>query len=1664
VKLLLRICLIFICTATYSQPFNNDWIVYDQSYYKFKISEEGIYRISRQTLIESNVPVSSIDPRNISIYAKGEEIPIYFSGESDGVFDATDYIEFYAKGNDGWLDTALYKSSSNQPNPYYSLFNDTLTYFLSWNNSTSNRRYKEENASDFANYFAASYVWKESIEEYHSSYYDGEILTGGSTDPEYVKSEGWMNSPLTIGKNINKSINARNRYVSGPFVEFEAKIAGASNWSAVNNGDHHIRLKIGNQTIDRVFEGYDLITVKQSFSPTEIIAGQNIVNIESIDDRNSNVDRTALAFMKITYPHTMNFANTSYYDFIVEDAANQDAQFVEILLFNGGNNPLLYDVTNQKRIKVVRTLSNYRALIPNGNGRKKCIIASESEVRQINKLEAVGTNGKFTNYALQQLDTSYMILTSQKLITEATTYAAYRRSTGYSTMVIDVDELTDQYAFGISKHPLAIRNFMDDALSNWTFPISNLFLIGKSVSAKLHRQAQANIYAQNLVPTIGNPSTDNLFLTGLQNSNLEAAIPVGRLSAKTISEIDIYLDKVKEFESAPHAQWMKRALHFAGGKSTFEANRHEGFLNTYALDFQSLPQGGQVQTFRKSTSAPFQTSLSDSIRTLINEGVSLLTFFGHSSTTGGFDINIDSPDKLQNRGRYHMILANSCFAGNTHQPNIISTSESYVLERNRGAIAFVATGNLGLAFFLDQYSSAFYRNLYSKAYGKSIGECMQFAVRDIQSQNLEGPLKSVILEMSLQGDPALVLNAQSQADYSVEIGDVEVSPNEITTDLDSFRIRVNAKNIGRFTNDSIWIQIKRKFPNSAIEDEIILKRIPPIAFDREFQFSFPINIINSVGLNEFTFLIDAFNETLELNENNNQIDFDVLVRSGEIIPVFPYEYAIVGNQQPTLKAATAFPFEEEKSYVFELDTSINFNSNFKASATIPSLGGVIEWSPSVLSNMQDSSVYFWRVSKMPQAGEPFDWRTSSFQYLNGESGWSQDHFNQFQDNDRLFLKLDQAKREIQFTDRTRELFVQTYGNLPDDKRNDVKYVVDADTRERGSCFPSPGFLIAVLDSNRLESWETPYFGLNAQNEFGQANRDDWCSPFRNRPEAIFNFQVEDSLQMQKMKEFLNNKIPDGAYVIIFNWFDIEYSKLNAMDSSILKSIENLGSTKIRSIKDDHPFIFTVQKGKKSSVMEVVGDSTNSAIELRRNLSSSAEFGEMTSTIIGPTDNFRRLAYEFRSLESNSSDSVRFEIRGIDRFNGSEDILYAGNELRMDTATSSLVDNSIYDQLKIKFFAFDQANQTPPQLKRWQLSYTELPDLSINPNELLNVKKDTLLQGEKFEMEVAISNISNVDIDSVKVKLRLVNVSGQIQEIDLAKLPPVNADSTVILNINIPTLSQVGKNTLFIEINPSLEIAEQYAFNNIGQYDFFVTRDRNNPLLDVTFDGRHIINGEIISSKPLINISLEDDNKYLAIDDTASILVSLVKPDGSEEQLTYGVNANYQLRFTPANLPENKARVIFTPELAMDGIYRLKVQASDKSGNESGQLAYQIDFEVINRSTVTHLLNYPNPFSTSTRFVFTLTGSEIPDQILIQIMTITGKVVREINQFELGPIHIGTNVTEYSWDGKDQYGDQLANGVYLYRVKMKLNGGNIERRASKADQYFKKDFGKMYLLR
>ena len=274
--------------------------------------------------------------------------------------------------------------------------------------------------------------------------------------------------------------------------------------------------------------------------------------------------------------------------------------------------------------------------------------------------------------------------------------------------------------------------------------------------------------------------------------------------------------------------------------------------------------------------------------------------------------------------------------------------------------------------------------------------------------------------------------------------------------------------------------------------------------------------------------------------------------------------------------------------------------------------------------------------------------------------------------------------------------------------------------------------------------------------------------------------------------------------------------------------------------------------------------------------------------------------------------------------------------------------------------------------------------------------------------------------------------------------------------------QKGLNQFIIEVNTNNDQPEQFHANNYLLKQFNVNPDLTNPLMDVYFDGIQIMDGDIVSPKPEIKILLKEDNLFLPVTDPSLFEIKL--DTGRNNIVNIPMNSS-QIKFTPGTQNKNDATIQYYPNLK-SGEYKLYVQAKDVSGNKSGINERIINFRVVEEEGVSSLLNYPNPFSTSTQFIFTLTGDEIPDIMSISIMMISGKVVKEITKEELGPLHIGTNRTEYKWDGTDEFGSKLANGVYLYKVNTrKKSGDKYDQYANtKTDVFFKDGYGKLVILR
>lgn len=469
------------------------------------------------------------------------------------------------------------------------------------------------------------------------------------------------------------------------------------------------------------------------------------------------------------------------------------------------------------------------------------------------------------------------------------------------------------------------------------------------------------------------------------------------------------------------------------------------------------------------------------------------------------------------------------------------------------------------------------------------------------------------------------------------------------------------------------------------------------------------------------------------------------------------------------------------------------------------------------------------------------------------------------------------------------------------------------------------------------------------------------------------------------------------------------------------------------------------------------------LSLQSSVTSNDSLGVITSTKFGPAKEWKKALW---TGVNDGNDKTVFNIIGI-RNDGSVDTLNRNIQVAPGEFNIANINASIYPYLKLQMRSVDTVNFTPYQLLSWRVTGLEVPEGVLAPN-LQYSMKDTVDVGEPLEVKIAFKNISATAFkDSIKLYVVVTDRNNAQRVVPVQKVKAAQSNETLNIQFSVDTRQIVGKNTLFLDVNPDNDQLEQFRFNNFAFRDFYVRGDTLNPLLDVTFDNVHILNRDIVSSKPDILIKIKDEAKWMLLSDTAVANVQVRFPNGRLH--TYRYNSD-TLLFTPATgMPnsDNTATIRLRPYFSEDGDYELIIAGKDMSDNAAGNLSYRVAFQVINKAMISNMLNYPNPFTTSTAFVFTLTGSEVPQNMRIQIMTVTGKIVREITKAELGPIHIGRNITEFKWDGTDQYGQKLGNGVYLYRVITNQHGKALEKFTMKddnTDKYFNKGYGKMYLMR
>jgi len=172
-----------------------------------------------------------------------------------------------------------------------------------------------------------------------------------------------------------------------------------------------------------------------------------------------------------------------------------------------------------------------------------------------------------------------------------------------------------------------------------------------------------------------------------------------------------------------------------------------------------------------------------------------------------------------------------------------------------------------------------------------------------------------------------------------------------------------------------------------------------------------------------------------------------------------------------------------------------------------------------------------------------------------------------------------------------------------------------------------------------------------------------------------------------------------------------------------------------------------------------------------------------------------------------------------------------------------------------------------------------------------------------------------------------------------------------------------------------------------------------------------IEGDFVPAKPTITATLTDNLSGI---DEDSILIKL---NGSEVD--------------PApSFDPDTGKMTWTARASLpDGDYQVTIDVKDKAGNQAQQA--RTTFTISTELTIRNALNYPNPCSSGTTFTYNLSQEA---QVRIEIYTLAGELIKVI---EPASAQVGYN--QQYWDGSDDRGKELGNGVYIYRIVAQAGG-------------------------
>jgi len=222
---------------------------------------------------------------------------------------------------------------------------------------------------------------------------------------------------------------------------------------------------------------------------------------------------------------------------------------------------------------------------------------------------------------------------------------------------------------------------------------------------------------------------------------------------------------------------------------------------------------------------------------------------------------------------------------------------------------------------------------------------------------------------------------------------------------------------------------------------------------------------------------------------------------------------------------------------------------------------------------------------------------------------------------------------------------------------------------------------------------------------------------------------------------------------------------------------------------------------------------------------------------------------------------------------------------------------------------------------------------------------------------------------------------------------------------------------------------------IGGVNEDAAEDNQGPTINLFMNDENFASGGITNDSPTLLVKLQDENGINTASGIGHDIVAIL--DGDE------VNPSVLNSYYVTELDDYTRGDLSFPYRDLEpGLHTLTLKAWDVYNNSStSELQFRV-FDEKENLVIENVLNYPNPFVNYTEFWFSHNSSEILD-VSVQIFTVSGKIVRTLNGQTTGVGSKSTSSTsrDIVWDGRDDFGDKIGKGTYVYKLKVHSNTTN-----------------------